>query len=91
MSRFVVNMLSPSLSSKLPSIGARNAKQFYNLKKALSQPKVLSRPEQGETFYLFVSSDVVSVVLIKETIEGQKPTYFTSKALQGSEIRYQRI
>jgi ribonuclease HI len=30
-------------------------------------------------------------VLIRETTEGQKPVYFTSKALLGPETRYQRI
>jgi ribonuclease HI len=30
-------------------------------------------------------------VLIRETTEGQKPIYFTSKALLGPETRYQRI
>lgn len=36
------------------------------LKRALSQPPILSRPDQGETLYLYlsVSSDAVSTVLI---------------------------
>ena len=33
----------------------------------------------------------ISVALIQETPEGQKPIYFTSKALQGPEVRYQQI
>jgi hypothetical protein len=54
---------------------------------------VLSRPDQGEILYLYlyVSSDAVSAIVIRETAEGQKPVYFTSKALLGRETRYQRI
>jgi hypothetical protein len=33
----------------------------------------------------------MSAVLIRETTDGQKPVYFTSKALIGPETRYQRI
>jgi hypothetical protein len=48
-----------------------------HLKDTLSAPPVLSRLDQGETQYLYlsVSSDAVSAVLIRETIEGQKPVY----------------
>jgi len=64
-----------------------------HLKGALSQPPVLSRLNPSEILYLYlsVSSDAVSAVLIMETPEGQKPTYFTSKALQGPKTRYQKI
>jgi len=64
-----------------------------HLKETLSAPPVLSRPDQGEVLYLYlsVSSDVVSAVLVRETSEGQKPVYFTSKALLGPETRYQKI
>jgi hypothetical protein len=64
-----------------------------HLKETLSAPPVLSRPDQGKVLYLYlsVSSDAVSAVLIKETTEGQKLVYFTSKALLGPETRYQRI
>jgi hypothetical protein len=53
----------------------------------------LSRPDQGETLYLYlsISSDAVNVVLIRENPEGQRLAYFTSKALQGPETWYQRI
>ncbi|XP_050877934.1 uncharacterized protein LOC127081757 [Lathyrus oleraceus] len=54
---------------------------------------VLSRPSEQETLYLYLSvaTEAVSAVLIRETDEGQKPIYFTSKALQGPELRYQQI
>jgi len=63
------------------------------LKETLSAPPVLWRPDQGEVLYLYlsVSSNAVSVVLIRETPEGQKPVYFTSKALLGPKTRYQKI
>ncbi|GAU51110.1 hypothetical protein TSUD_411870 [Trifolium subterraneum] len=55
--------------------------------------KFLSRSEVGAVLYLYlaVASEAVSATLIRETLEGQKPVYFMSKALQGPEIRYQRI
>ncbi|MCI36123.1 hypothetical protein A2U01_0057345 [Trifolium medium] len=63
---------------------------LQHLKKALSEPPVLSRPNNEEVIYLYlaVASEAVSVVLIRETTEGQKLIYFTSKALQGPELRY---
>ncbi|XP_050890966.1 uncharacterized protein LOC127096442 [Lathyrus oleraceus] len=66
---------------------------LLHLKKVLSQPPVLSRPSEKETLYLYLSvaTEAVSAVLIRETDEGQKPIYFTSKALQGPELRYQQI
>src|ERR1043165_5353242 len=66
---------------------------LLHLKRALSQPPVLSRPQLRETLYLYlaVSNEAVSAVLIRETEDGQKPVYFTSKALQGPETRYQQI
>jgi len=64
-----------------------------HLKETLSTSRVLSRPDQCEVLYLYlsVSSDAVSAVLVRETPEGQKPVYFTSKALLGPETRYQKI
>jgi len=41
--------------------------------------------------YLSVSSNAVNVILIRETTEGQKQVYFTSKVLLGPETRYQKI
>ncbi|GAU44610.1 hypothetical protein TSUD_241030 [Trifolium subterraneum] len=66
---------------------------LQHLKKALSEPPVLSRPDVGEVIYLYlvVSSEAASATLIRETLEGHKPVYFTSKALQGPELRYQQI
>ena len=53
------------------------------LKNALSQPPVLSRPDERETLYLYlvVSPKAVSAVLIRETLPGQKSTYFVTPTL----------
>ena len=66
---------------------------LLHLKQALSEPPVLSQPHVGEILYLYlvVAAEAVSAVLICETPDGQRPIYFTSKALQGPELRYQLI
>ncbi|MCI59811.1 maturase K, partial [Trifolium medium] len=66
---------------------------LQHLKKALSEPPVLSRPDDEEVIYLYLSvaSEAVSAALVRETHEGQKPVYFSSKVLQGPELRYQQI
>ncbi|CAJ2640157.1 unnamed protein product [Trifolium pratense] len=66
---------------------------LQHLKRALSEPPVLTRPNEGETLYLYlaVASEAISAVLIRETEQGQKPVYFASKALQGPELRYLQI
>ncbi|MCI18043.1 hypothetical protein A2U01_0039194, partial [Trifolium medium] len=47
---------------------------FQHLKKALSEPPVLSRPNIEEVLYLYlaVASEAVSAGLIREITEGQK-------------------
>src|SRR4051812_38475065 len=64
-----------------------------HLKQVLSRPPVLSRPDSNEILYLYlvVSNEAASAALIREAEDGQKPIYFTSKALQGPEVRYQQI
>ncbi|CAJ2627752.1 unnamed protein product [Trifolium pratense] len=66
---------------------------LQHLKRALSEPPVLSRPDVEEVLYIYLSvaSEAVSAALVRETTEGQKPVYFTSKALQGPELRYTQI
>jgi hypothetical protein len=66
---------------------------LQHLKRALFEPPVLTRPEQGETLHLYlaVAHEAISAVLIRETEQGQKPIYFISKALQGPELRYLQI
>ena len=68
-------------------------KALIQLKQTLFQPPVLSRPDKKKILYLYlaVTAESISAALIRETREGPKPIYFTSKALQGPELRYQQI
>ncbi|GAU27461.1 hypothetical protein TSUD_161470 [Trifolium subterraneum] len=51
---------------------------LQHLKRALSEPPVLTRPVEGEKLYLYlaVASETISAVLIRETEQWQKPVYF---------------
>ncbi|MDV3201189.1 MAG: RNase H-like domain-containing protein, partial [Sweet potato little leaf phytoplasma] len=66
---------------------------FQELKVYLSQPPILSKPQEGETLFLYLSvnDEAVSAALVRELEEGQKPVYFVSKVLQEAEKRYQKI
>ncbi|XP_061375189.1 uncharacterized protein LOC133317342 [Gastrolobium bilobum] len=66
---------------------------FEKVKKCLATPPVLSKPEPGDTLilYLAVGEEAINVVLIKETDKGQELIYFISRALQGAEVRYQKL
>ncbi|XP_024007765.1 uncharacterized protein LOC112083885 [Eutrema salsugineum] len=63
---------------------------FAELKKYLSTPPVLSKPETGKTLYLYIaiSEYAVSSVLVREDRGEQKSMFYTSKSLDGSEYRY---
>ncbi|XP_024016328.1 uncharacterized protein LOC112089807 [Eutrema salsugineum] len=63
---------------------------FTKIKKYLSTPPVLSKPETGETLYLYIaiSEYAVSSVLVREDRGEQKPIFYISKSLHGSEYRY---
>ncbi|VFQ82832.1 unnamed protein product [Cuscuta campestris] len=62
---------------------------FEELKEYLASDIVLSKPEPGETLYLYlgISPNAVSSVLIRDD-GAQKPIYYVSKALNGAESRY---
>ncbi|XP_061342484.1 uncharacterized protein LOC133288684 [Gastrolobium bilobum] len=66
---------------------------FEKVKRCLATPPVLSKPNPGDILilYLAVGEEAISVVLIKENDEGQEPIYFFSRALQGAEVRYQKL
>ncbi|XP_019442352.1 PREDICTED: uncharacterized protein LOC109347077 [Lupinus angustifolius] len=66
---------------------------FNTFKQYLAAPSILSKPLPEEILYVYlaVSDGAVAAVLIRETTEGQNPVYFTSKALQGPELRYQKL
>ena len=63
---------------------------FEDLKAYLSSLPLLSpsKPREELFVYLAVSSAIVSAVLVKEEDRVQKPVYYTSWALWGTEERY---
>ena len=66
---------------------------FLKLKEYLVAPLVLCKPRTGVPLQLYfaVTEWAISVVLVQEQDQTQKPTYFVSKVLQGSEARYQSL
>ncbi|KAL1364322.1 hypothetical protein AAHE18_03G209400 [Arachis hypogaea] len=66
---------------------------FQDFKRFLGQQHVLTRPQEGEALilYLAIGSRTVALALVREDESGQQPIYFISKALQGSELNYQKI
>ena len=63
------------------------------LKEYLTKPPLLSPLVMGEKLYLYlvVSNRAVSLALIREEGNVQKPVYYTSQAFQGAEASYLRM
>jgi len=63
---------------------------FENLKKYLTSPLVLCKPELGTPLRLYfaVTEKAISSVLLQEQNQVQRPIYFVSKVLQRPEVRY---
>ncbi|XP_077232665.1 uncharacterized protein LOC143870036 [Tasmannia lanceolata] len=55
---------------------------FEELKKYLSSPPLLTKPEPGEELFLYlsISSTTLAPVLVREERRQQKPIYYVSKA-----------
>ncbi|KAK7279755.1 hypothetical protein RJT34_24812 [Clitoria ternatea] len=90
----ILDMQSPKNLREIQSLnGKEQEKAFQELKEVLSKPPILTKPNPEDTLilYLAISDEALGVALIKETPDGQRPVYFTSKTLQGAEIRYQKI
>jgi len=66
---------------------------FLKLKEYLAAPPVLCKPRTGVPLRLYfaVTEWAISVVLVQEQEQTQKPIYFVSKVLQGPEARYQSL
>lgn len=66
---------------------------FDDLKKHLATLPLLTKPFPKEALYLYfiVEEESISSVLIREEGFAQKPIYYTSKMIQGTEIRYADI
>ncbi|KAK0581310.1 hypothetical protein LWI29_012365 [Acer saccharum] len=62
---------------------------FQALKDYLGQAPLLSKPETGETLYMYlsVSEAATSSVLVRQEEGVQKPIYYTSKTLLPTETR----
>ncbi|XP_056854370.1 uncharacterized protein LOC130503826 [Raphanus sativus] len=63
---------------------------FGQLKRYLTTPPALSKPEAGDilTLYIAVTPIAVSSVLIREDRGEQKPIFYTSKRMTEAETRY---
>lgn len=66
---------------------------FQDFKKFMGRPPMLTWPREGEplVLYLAVGNRATTSTLVREDDSGQQPIYFISKALQGSELNYQKI
>ena len=60
------------------------------LKKYLTTPPLLAKPNQGKDLYVYLSvtEHAVSGVLVKTHEGGQHPVYYVSKSLIDAKIRY---
>jgi ribonuclease HI len=69
------------------------ATAFAGLKEYLTTPPVLSQSFPGEPLYVYlaVSQTAVSSALVAERPNAQQPVYYTSRALQGAEMKYPSI
>jgi len=68
-------------------------KAFLKLKEYLANPFVLCKPLPGTPLrlYFVVTNREISSIIVQEQDQAQRPIYFVSKVLQGSEVRYQAI
>ncbi|XP_075675028.1 uncharacterized protein LOC142644264 [Castanea sativa] len=66
----------------------KNGKRRF--KEYLSQPLVMSRPDEDEVLfaYIVVAFHAISLVLIRVDNGVQRPVYYVSKSLHEAEIRY---
>ena len=61
---------------------------FQQLKEYLSQPPIMSSPDEVLYAYIAVAPHAVSLVLIRDDNGLQKPVYYMSKSLHEAEVRY---
>ncbi|KAK2397192.1 hypothetical protein QL285_058795 [Trifolium repens] len=66
---------------------------FQNLKTFLVLPPILTRPEKGNTLFLYlvVSDKALSSALVQEIKGEEKPIYFVRRTFKGAEAKYQKI
>ena len=63
---------------------------FQQLKKYLSQPPIMSKPEVDEVLfaYIVVASHAISLVLVQVNSGMQRPIYYVSKSLHEAKVCY---
>ncbi|XP_072064597.1 uncharacterized protein [Arachis hypogaea] len=66
---------------------------FRHFKEILAAPPVLGKPKDGEPLYLYltITGETLAAVLVREERRVQQPVYFVSRALQGAELRYNKL
>ncbi|XP_057760018.1 uncharacterized protein LOC130980342 [Arachis stenosperma] len=66
---------------------------FRHFKEILAAPPVLGKPKAGEPLYLYlaITGEALAAVLVREEGRAQQPVYFVSRALQGAELRYNKL
>ncbi|XP_025607612.1 uncharacterized protein [Arachis hypogaea] len=66
---------------------------FRHFKEILVTPSVLGKPKAGEPLYLYlaITGDALATVLIREEGRAQQPVCFVIRALQGAELRYNKL
>ncbi|XP_057761348.1 uncharacterized protein LOC130981714 [Arachis stenosperma] len=66
---------------------------FQHFKEILAAPPVLGKPKDGEPLYLYlaITGEALAAVLVLEEGRKQQPVYFVSRALQGAELRYNKL
>ncbi|KAK4397959.1 Transposon Ty3-G Gag-Pol polyprotein [Sesamum angolense] len=67
-------------------VGSQEA--FDELTKYLVSPHLLTKPETGETFYLYLAvfENAISSVLVRQENREHQPVYYTSKVLASPEL-----
>ncbi|XP_019435874.1 PREDICTED: uncharacterized protein LOC109342323 [Lupinus angustifolius] len=88
----IIDMRSPRIIKEVQQLNGRLSalsSGVQNFQTIFGRPPILSKPVPNEVLYVYlaVSDEAVAAVLIRETPEVQNPVYFTSKALQGPELR----
>ncbi|VFQ79595.1 unnamed protein product [Cuscuta campestris] len=65
---------------------------FEELKRYLTSPLVLSKPEPRDilTLYLAIADCAISTVIVREERGAQHPVYYVTKTLRDAELRYSR-
>ena len=60
------------------------------MKEYLSQPPIMSKHEEDEVLfeYIAVASHAMSLVLVRDENEVQRPVYYVSKSLHEAEVCY---